>query len=612
MKFAFQVVLFLAWSIALGPVSAQTEGRQTTVEFPLRFDQVFLTDLLRETVFGDKGGVSVWGDESGCNDLTLSNPVVLVEEETPWVLSDASARTGVNLLGRCVPLINWQGKIKARQRVDVVDPSGLIAFSTLDTELLDTTGNRATVSNAIWEVAQETVYPRLDRFAIDLRPAVKEIRDLLPMFFRDDAAARGREIADSLSVSRVDLEAGSLSTVIQFESELTEIPEVINETPLSDQEIALFEEIWTRWDGFLGFVIKFAGRQSLTEDEQDTLLGALIDTRYMLVDALSRHTRDEVDPVRKNFVDTWQTIRPVFQSLSLRSRGGESLKLLSFIAATDALEAIDSLGETIGWDISVDGMRRLARLLIDDGTVDPLEIDPATDPELRRLFDFGPSLELPPAQGVPSSQAPGWIDSLVPISYAAVKSELDTLYPTSSNIDEYLEEILVLLQAVSAGTLDVNPLDNGFHGLFEDLVLTTAWQETCWRQYKKRKGTLQPVVSSAGALGIMQIMPRVWRGFYDEASLGNSIEYNAAAGSEILHRYLVRYALRKKEHEQEGGVDNLVRATYAAYNGGPRHLKRYRLKETSASLRRIDQAFWSKFEQVRSGDELAVKQCYPY
>ncbi|MEX0951409.1 MAG: hypothetical protein WDZ86_03915 [Gammaproteobacteria bacterium] len=70
------------------------------------------------------------------------------------------------------------------------------------------------------------------------------------------------------------------------------------------------------------------------------------------------------------------------------------------------------------------------------------------------------------------------------------------------------------------------------------------------------------------------------------------------------------YAVARGEHKLEGGLDNLARATYAIYNGGPRHLNRYRREQVSASLRKIDNAFWNKYEQVRAGETLAVAQCY--
>jgi len=108
----------------------------------------------------------------------------------------------------------------------------------------------------------------------------------------------------------------------------------------------------------------------------------------------------------------------------------------------------------------------------------------------------------------------------------------------------------------------------------------------------------------------MQINQHVWRGFYDLDKLQHNVGYNAEAGSEILHHYLVDYAIARGEHNHEGGIDNLVRATYAMYNGGPRHISRYRNENTSSSLRVIDIGFWEKFQKVRAGNTMAVARCY--
>ena len=90
----------------------------------------------------------------------------------------------------------------------------------------------------------------------------------------------------------------------------------------------------------------------------------------------------------------------------------------------------------------------------------------------------------------------------------------------------------------------------------------------------------------------------------------NNIGYNARAGSEILHHYFVDYAIKKGEHLQEGGMDNLPSSSYAMYNGGPRHIARYRKENTSASLRAIDNAFKNKYEVIRSGNTLGVAECF--
>jgi soluble lytic murein transglycosylase-like protein len=146
--------------------------------------------------------------------------------------------------------------------------------------------------------------------------------------------------------------------------------------------------------------------------------------------------------------------------------------------------------------------------------------------------------------------------------------------------------------------------------IYDSLYRATAWQESCWRQFVERRGELQPIRSSAGSIGMMQVNQHVWRGIYDVAKLSNDIAYNARAGNEILVHYLVDYAIKKKEHEITGSDDNLARATYAVYNGGPRHLSRYRMPETKKSLRAIDEAFWRKYERIKQHGANAVRQCY--
>jgi len=201
------------------------------------------------------------------------------------------------------------------------------------------------------------------------------------------------------------------------------------------------------------------------------------------------------------------------------------------------------------------------------------------------------------------------VSSLFKVVFALL--DLNNVAPNRENLEIYLPQVQDLLNSVTYGTLMTKPLDSSYRKLFHHLALTTAWQETCWRQFQARNGKISTMTSSAGALGMMQIMPLVWKGFYDSNALAKDIEYNAAAGVEILHRYLVRYAIRKGEDKHEGGLENLARASYAAYNGGPKHLSRYRKSSTSNSLKKIDDSFWEKYQQVRDGNQLAVKQCYP-
>jgi septal ring-binding cell division protein DamX len=124
---------------------------------------------------------------------------------------------------------------------------------------------------------------------------------------------------------------------------------------------------------------------------------------------------------------------------------------------------------------------------------------------------------------------------------------------------------------------------------------------------EKRK--IVPLISGSGDIGMLQINEKVWRGFYSPAKLRWDITYNARAGSEILFKFMVNYALKQQEHKKSGGLANLARATYSAYNGGPSQVSRYRRKDVPAAYKKIDTAFYAKYKQIRQGNEFAVAQC---
>ena len=144
--------------------------------------------------------------------------------------------------------------------------------------------------------------------------------------------------------------------------------------------------------------------------------------------------------------------------------------------------------------------------------------------------------------------------------------------------------------------------------IYRQIVFTAAWQESCWRQFIKKGNNVTPLASSTGDLGLMQVNRNTWRGMYDVKELGGDIQYNGNAGGEILLYYLTRYAIRKGEEKQPGG--NLARATYSAYNGGPSALGRYRAAKQNPALKKVDEAFWNKFQVVSAGKEMEVKSCY--
>ncbi len=334
---------------------------------------------------------------------------------------------------------------------------------------------------------------------------------------------------------------------------------------------------------------------------------------------LSAVAGEKVDPLRQLFQSSWPRLAPLFEQLSdsLPPEAGQSWR--SLLDAGNALRELGKAGGQLTDQLTALGLtpetlREMAALV---GVKDPLAYDTALDPRLREVFGFGAPLASP----LVSSSAPAVLDWLVPAAHAteaagdadiaALAKRLNGWVPTVADVKEYLPLMRSLLQQTAAKALAAKPLEPQFHTLYEDLVLATAWQESCWRQFiRNRKGAITPIQSGVGSVGLMQINQKVWRGFYDLPGLNRDVAYNAAAGAEILRHYLRDYAVKKGEHTATGESDNLARATYAVYNGGPGHLRRYRDPKERADLQAIDAAFWTKYQAVKGGDELGVVRCY--
>jgi hypothetical protein len=385
------------------------------------------------------------------------------------------------------------------------------------------------------------------------------------------------------------------------------------------------EEVGRVFDAFLTFIVKRAARESLDLGLREDFLAALLDGRHDAVSLVAGEIGIDRDALRELLATSWPRVQPLIAQLvaELGDERGASYQ--------DLIAAARTLLEDQDWQmlrqlaLSPEALRELAAIVAPEGGPDPLAYDDSLDPELRELFGFGPPLAPPldnPAleRDVPVFPPPlaarlTWaleetIEYGPPDELTALAQRLNGWVAEPDELDAYLPATRRLLQLSAESTLATRALDAEFHELFRNLVLATAWKESCWRQFVRRRGKLQTIASRVGAVGIMQVYTRVWRGFYEVDGLYRDAGYNARAGSEILHHYLRDYAIRKGEHVSTGNVDNLARAAYAIYNGGPSHMRRYRIPPRRRSLRAIDASFWEKYQAVKAGDSLGVARCY--
>ncbi len=603
-------VLTLAAAAAAAPAAAMRD-----ITLPVRPDTAYLRQAILSQVFTGEGDTArAWDDGSGCNYLVLSDPRVEAGDGVVRLLSAAEARVGTRAGSRCIVITDWSGTIETTQTVELEPGGQALSFNVVDSQIREETVHAGVPIGVLWDWVKKYVHPRLDAVRIDLAPALGDLKAVLRLVLQPGP---GTDVSDSLaSIAPVSVSVVDDGLLVELGMR---VPEAATAAPapaevLTPAELARFEAAWKGWDGFVTFVVKYFAAGSAAPEVRRELLDVLIEARYDLIDIVATEPANRgPDPVRVLFVDTWNRLAPVLRKMSPEMPRERALNLLSFMTAADALKALDEVGPELGVDISLDGLRRMARILAPETEEDPLQYDEQVDPALRELFDFGPPLRMrrdnvPEPQSrwrgfLPDARAEGDVDD-------ELVNRLNNWVPSRDELEPYLQSVHRLLTTTTQRAVSESELNPDLHDMYKALVLATAWQETCWRQFQAVDGKIAPIRSPAGAVGMMQIMPAVWRGFYEPGGLTGDIAYNAAAGSEILMHYLLNYAIRHGEDKQPGGRTNLARATYAAYNGGPGHLRRYRAADTPDDLKKIDLAFKEKFDAIAGGDELAVRTCY--
>jgi len=586
--------------LILQPVTVSAE----TVAIPvfLNFPQLQL--LMKRAMFTDPDNSAQYLlDKDGCNTVSFSQPHLSAAGEGLRLNAKTLAIIGANLADGCMTITRWAGQTLVKGKPLLVNRHPLsVQFQLQAIELYDQQG-RVLSDSLLPQTYKAQLHQVLSRFRMDLKPATDQLKALLPDVVPRYSADRLTRMIDSLRIGHVKVRPSGLDVRLILDVE--EFPEAETEPALTAIEVQQLEQRCQAWDAFLTFVVKKLAAATRSESLRSTLLDILLDIRYQIKYILTSNPKNGPDPVKQLFVRSWERLEPVMREISIQLPEHNLLPFLSFITAADALEALDRLGPSAGLDISTDGLRRLARLLNDNPSIDPLKYPVEVDPALQQLFEFG----IPP-EIVPPKKPFSFKLQLIRPAYAASRwDRLNRWVPTAAELDPYLHEIRDLLLEEADERIKSTTIAQEYARVFRKLMLATAWQESCWRQYIVEQRKIVPLISGTGDIGMLQINEKVWRGFYSPAKLRWDITYNARAGSEILFKLMVNYALKRHEHKKDGGLPNLARATYSAYNGGPSQVGRYRSKNVPTAYKKIDVAFWKKYKQISQGNEFAVAQC---
>lgn len=601
------------WVLLVMLAAQPADARQ--IEVPLQYDFDFIRQALVTQIYtGPKDTANLWDDGTGCGFLKLREAQVAGAGSRVRVVSRGEARVGTPLGDQCLAPVQWDGFLEVFEEPQLSADQRVLQFRVVESNIYDAQWKKPLLTGKIWDLVKQHVQPRFEAVRIDLKPAVQDMRDFLPTVVGRGDQARIEQMLDSLHLADAAVTDEGVKVMLAFAvSDVTPAAAPTPEPTLTSEELQRWEQALQRWDAFLTFVIKQFGNDTTAQDIRQAFFDVLMDSRYDILEALAPSAPGAPDPTRELFLKTWERLVPVVRRSAGTMTGTTAMRYLSFIAAGDALAALDQIGPEIGVEISADGLRRLARMAAPSSTEDPLAYSDAVDPQLRQLFGFGAPLPPPDLSAQPTEEetptAWGWFP--LRAAFAATDSPPQGLErwapPTDSDgIGPYLQAVREVLNEATQKSLASSKLPPQHHELYGRLVRATAWQESCWRQFVRQRGKLTFMRSAIGSIGLMQVNERVWRGFYDVRGLRWDIRYNARAGGEIVLRYLQDYAL---PHNQPAVPDFLARATYAVYNGGPGHLQRFVQKKVRKGTKRIDDLFYQKIKAVSADDQSALIRC---
>ena len=505
------------------------------------------------------------------------------------------------------PLSNhWKGKVSSSVK-PAVDADLFLTFKDPVIEF-HRDGRIISAQKSPFPEANRAILRFFKKLRIDLEPPTLRLIHLLaPLFAQDfpppeqrNWQAEPREITVTPVHLQIDMQVEDTVNHIQ-----TPRKPRGSELPRSD-----ILKIWETWDALLVYLITSLAAEPLNQQEQDVLFETLMKTRYGFVSNFYKDRQKDCF-VREQFISAWETISPVFAKIVAHH---PSQPVENYMVLFSAAKSIGQLSRELDTEIDIRGLVALANLLKQE-TRAMLTYDYRVNSLLRKVLGFRSNLDLPAAEKHSSSYSLRDFLSFR-AAFAMEKKahqsrkDIKPWIPPKKNMMAYVNKVRQLLVSVSDHTLEKHPSKTVHHEIFKEIAVSTAWQESCFRQFHLENGRAIFLKSwNHTSVGLMQINERVWRGFYNIEDLRWNIRYNAMAGCEILKHYFERILSKKSVPKGLEKADFIARATYAMYNAGPGAFVHFLKQFETGKLPLSGRLYARKLSWTKNGQWQNIHHC---
>lgn len=353
---------FLTMVVSLLVGIAKT-GTAEPFNLPVQLDYSLIKKAVVSQLFtGDGGAAEVWRDKHKCSFLKLYNPRISGEAGHVKLLNDVQAKFGTALGGQCITVLAWDGALETFQQPTISADQSILSLPVTKAHAYDRQGRQLTIDK-LQDLIKRAVEPKLAAVKVDLNESRGDMERTLTGFLPKENAGEIKKILETLKFNGAEANDEGIKVKLAFDAPLKkQSPKP--EAPFTEAEQKQWQAIWQEWDAFLSKAINQAASETQSPELRDTLTEILLESRSAFQAGLKAQSPESSDPVRVFFTQTWRKLAPQLRTLAKELPEIEGLRYMTFIAATDVIYELESLGAPFGLEVSSDGLRRLARMLM--------------------------------------------------------------------------------------------------------------------------------------------------------------------------------------------------------------------------------------------------------
>ncbi|MEY4718757.1 MAG: hypothetical protein RL563_1375 [Pseudomonadota bacterium] len=341
-------------------LSVDVWAREINVSVPMNFG-LMRNVMVNQLFTGEGQSARVWKDGKQCSFLDLSNPHLGGEDGQVKINNNVHARIGTKLGGKCMTVLEWNGVLETLQKPTLDSSGHILSFPVTKTRAYDGNGQELDIAQ-LHDLLQKAAAPKLAAIKIDLDQSRDDIVKILLPYISSKDTEQLHDAVNSLKFSKIDVDAASLTLGLSFISDKLKPGHKKAEAIFSDKELRQWHSKWQVWQSALDKAIEKMPMDSDLVNNRATLHELLQQANTAFEQGLTTEGYAiENDPVRVFLNKSWDDLAPLLRSASRVLPGAESLRYLTLIAATDLIYELETIGSPFAFDISSNGLRRLAR-----------------------------------------------------------------------------------------------------------------------------------------------------------------------------------------------------------------------------------------------------------